>query len=215
MSSMKTSMEIKHVRRSPTSRHYVSRVGAMAPIVLVCSWLLTFPPDTYGQSTLRYDPNGNLSNVVAATPGPPILTAPPSSQGAENGDDVSFSVFATGSGPLTYQWFQNGVLIPGATNGALFLSNVAVSNQSYTVSVCNSYGCVTSTVPALLETSWMWIAAGPGDWYNPANWSPAQVPTGQANIVIPAGAIIGFCAPVTVAGALTFSGGAAARGSPL
>src|ERR1041384_2863856 len=193
-------METKYMCRLTNRRRNEPIFRVTTFILLVGGCLLVFLTNTHGQSTLQYDSNGNLANVTAAASGPPIITAQPSSQGADNGDNVSFSVVASGSGQLTYQWFQNGVLIPGATTATLFLPNVTVSNQSYTVTVCNSYGCVTSTVPALLEMNWTWVATVPGDWYNPSNWNPAHVPTGPANITIAAGASISLSAAVTITG---------------
>ena len=66
------------------------------------------------------------------------------------GADVSFAVVAVGEPPLTYQWFVDGVEIPGATGETLGLGAVeAILAGSYTVEVSNASGSVTSTAAAL------------------------------------------------------------------
>jgi len=67
------------------------------------------------------------------------------------GQTATFSVAATGGAPLAYQWFENGVAIPGATANA-FTTPPATSKDSgeiFTVSVSNPYGSVVS-LPATL-----------------------------------------------------------------
>jgi hypothetical protein len=163
---------------------------------------------TQAQSMFQYDLNGNLANVTAAVAGPPSITSSPVTQIVYDGDDAAFSVIASGFGPLSYQWFAGGALISGATNSTLFLPSVTVSNQNrYSVVVKNTFGSVTSTVPAVLEFNWEWVAAGPADWFSPSSWQPAVVPTGIANITIPAGATVNLSASVTISGALNCYGG--------
>jgi hypothetical protein len=61
------------------------------------------------------------------------------------GSDATFTVQATGSPPLTYQWKKNGVNVPGGTLPTLTLQRVtAEAAGSYTVEVRNSAGSVTS-----------------------------------------------------------------------
>ena len=84
--------------------------------VLTCLSVL-FALNTQAQSTFQYDSNGNLTNVAATVAGPPTITAQPTSQSVYYGQDASLSVDASGPGPLSYQWYNNGVLIAGATNG--------------------------------------------------------------------------------------------------
>src|SRR5580704_8479604 len=51
---------------------------------------------------------------------PEALTGPtvtgPTSQTVMLGQTATFTVTASGSGPLTYQWYKNGVAISGATS---------------------------------------------------------------------------------------------------
>jgi hypothetical protein len=82
----------------------------------------------------------------------PTITTPPASQTVYTNDPlVQFSVNASGSLPLYYQWQFNGVNIPGATAQSYSLSYPTSSNAgSYTVVVQNIVTSVTSTPPAVL-----------------------------------------------------------------
>lgn len=62
------------------------------------------------------------------------------------GDTVTFTVKATGTAILYYQWMKNGVPIIGATADTLVLTNVQPSDADiYTVVVTNDGGSVTSS----------------------------------------------------------------------
>ncbi len=122
--------------------------------LLVSACLLSlFAVSTQAQSVIQYDASGNTTNVAAAVAAPPTIVAPPASQSVDYGQSASLSVSASGSGPLTYQWFNNNVLIPGATNSTLFLSDVTTNGPGYTVVVSDSFGSVTSSVPAAVVVS--------------------------------------------------------------
>ena len=83
--------------------------------------------------------------------GPPIISAQPASQNAGVGDDVSFTVTANGTQPLSYFWRKDGATLPGAPNDrTLILNNVTTNNAGgYTVVVTNVAGSVTSSVATL------------------------------------------------------------------
>jgi Immunoglobulin domain len=166
-----------------------------------------FLDNASAQSFFQFDARGNLTNVASLSPAPPTIALPPTNQEVYPGQDAAFSVIVGSAGPISYQWYRNGLPISVGTNATLFLPSVTLSSQgSYTVVICNPYGCVTSGVPALLEFNKTWIASGPGDWYDPSNWYPAGVPTGNVDIVINSGTIEPS-APVTILGTLTWSGG--------
>jgi invasion protein IalB len=87
--------------------------------------------------------------VTSATVAPSI-TQQPVSQTVTAGNNVTFSVTATGTAPLTYQWRLNGVNITGATGASLTLSAVTTANAgSYTVVISNAAGSVTSAAATL------------------------------------------------------------------
>jgi hypothetical protein len=62
------------------------------------------------------------------------------------GANVSFSVGASGTAPLAYQWQFNGTNLGGAVTSTLSLTNVQnYDGGSYTVVVTNAYGSVVSS----------------------------------------------------------------------
>ena len=80
----------------------------------------------------------------------PAITKQPVSQTAGVAQTATFSVVATGSPTLSYQWFFNGTNIPGATATNLILSNLDASQSGlYSVTVSNSYGTAISSNAAL------------------------------------------------------------------
>ncbi|MFM8471627.1 MAG: immunoglobulin domain-containing protein [Limisphaerales bacterium] len=88
--------------------------------------------------------------VAPAPPGAPIATVPPQSQSVVVGNPVTFTVTATGTAPLAYQWLFNGVPIQGATSATLNFATVQTTNAGdYSVRISNSDGTSTS-VPATL-----------------------------------------------------------------
>ena len=88
--------------------------------------------------------------VLLLTNAPPSITVPPQSQSILAGQSVAFSVAATGTPPLNYQWLFNGTNIFGATTNSFSLANVQATNGgNYSVIVSNFAGSVTSS-PALL-----------------------------------------------------------------
>jgi probable HAF family extracellular repeat protein len=81
----------------------------------------------------------------------PAITAQPQSQTVVAGNNVTFSVGATGYPAPTYQWSLNGAPVSGATKASLTLNNVkAASAGTYTVAVTNSFGSVTSAGATLV-----------------------------------------------------------------
>lgn len=97
-----------------------------------------------------------LSNVVAITAGayhslalighgPPSLRAPLLDRSIPLNGTVFFRMAAAGARPLHYQWLHDGVVLPGATNPVLVLTNVAFDLAgAYSVTVSNALGSATS-----------------------------------------------------------------------
>ena len=81
---------------------------------------------------------------------PPSIVTQPQSQTVAVGSTVTFSVAASGSQPLFYQWGRNGVNMSGATSASYTISNVQTTQAgNYTVLVSNSSGAVTSATAVL------------------------------------------------------------------
>jgi len=126
----------------------------------------------------------------------PVISIQPAGFSGSPGDNVTFSVTAGGVGPLSYQWYTNGVAIAdgptghgssnfGSATATLGLTNAqnadSVSTPGYTVIVTNVYGAATSS-PAVLT-----ISAG----------DTAPVITGPANVTAIQGNNATFTVTVT------------------
>lgn len=101
-----------------------------------------------GQYTVRI---ANTVGSVLSAPAvlivliPPSIASQPVSQTLAEGSGLALSVGASGSGPLRYQWFKNGVGIPGATGETLIIPAVQTGDSGlYTVTVSNEGGSATS-----------------------------------------------------------------------
>jgi hypothetical protein len=80
----------------------------------------------------------------------PQITTQPQSQAVTAGNNVTFSITATGAPAPTYQWYNTGVMVGGATSATLTLSNVqAINAGSYYVVVTNVAGSATSNQATL------------------------------------------------------------------
>ncbi|GAB5558935.1 MAG: hypothetical protein SynsKO_05820 [Synoicihabitans sp.] len=80
----------------------------------------------------------------------PAISTQPESQSANQGTSVTFTVVATGTEPLSYQWRKGGVNIDGATSATLQLANVQPADAAdYDVVVTNSVDTVTSAAATL------------------------------------------------------------------
>ena len=94
-----------------------------------------------------------VEDLSAAALQPPAITSQPASQSVSNGFNVTFTVGASGSSPLDYQWRFNGTNLACATNLSLSLTNVqAASAGAYDVVVSNAAGLAASA-PASLSVS--------------------------------------------------------------
>jgi Immunoglobulin domain len=114
-------------------------IVATLAIVCLCAATTTFAATSSADS-----------NIITVDTRGAAITSQPASQTAQSGNDVTFSVAATGISPLTYQWLKNGVNIPDATNVTLTLNSVsAFDSDGYSVVVSNPYGSVTSATAYL------------------------------------------------------------------
>ncbi len=82
---------------------------------------------------------------------PPTITTQPQNMNVGVGATATFSVVATGTMPLSYQWMENGMAISGAT-GASYTTPVltlADNGETFAVVVSNHTGSVTSNSATL------------------------------------------------------------------
>ncbi|HEY8995861.1 MAG TPA: immunoglobulin domain-containing protein, partial [Lacunisphaera sp.] len=118
--------------------------------------------------------NDATLTVNAAAVAPSISTQP-ASQSVTAGQSVSFSVTATGTAPLTYQWRKDGATIGGATSNSYSIASVATGDAgNYSVVITNGAGSVTSNNAMLTVTA---ATVAPTISTQPANQS---VTTGQS-----------------------------------
>lgn len=76
----------------------------------------------------------------------PVITTQPKSYNTNAGASVTFSVAASGTAPLSYQWYKDGLPLSGAILNAYSLSGLLASDSgTYTVRVSNPAGNATST----------------------------------------------------------------------
>jgi hypothetical protein len=126
---------------------------------------------------------------------PPVITGQPANQTVNVGQTTTFTVTATGTGPLTYQWSVNGTAIGGATSSSYTTPGAASTDSGsvFTVTVTNSSGTVTST-PATLT-----VAAGS----TTVNPNAPLIITQPANQTVQVGQTATFS--VTATGAAPFT----------
>lgn len=88
--------------------------------------------------------------VVAA----PVITTHPVSTAVVPPATASFTVAATGSGTLTYQWERNGTIIPGATAATYVTPATSGSDigSAYRVVVSDAFGGMVTSNAATLTT---------------------------------------------------------------
>lgn len=92
----------------------------------------------------------NLTVNVAGGGGSISITVPPINQTVSVSSNATFTVTATGTAPLVYQWRKDGVAIGGATGATLSLVNVQTNQAGgYSVVIANGGGSITSSVVTL------------------------------------------------------------------
>jgi hypothetical protein len=109
------------------------------------------------------DPAPLTPAPAAPTPAPPppppaaiapTITAQPAAVSVTEGQTAAFSVTATGTAPLAYQWRRNGADIAGAAAATYSLAATLADNgASFAVVVSNSAGSVTSGAATLTVTA--------------------------------------------------------------
>src|SRR2546430_6654562 len=97
---------------------------------------------------------GAALNGPTPTPTPPSITTQPADLTVTEGDTARFTVTATGTAPLTYQWMKNGVNISGATSASYTTPETTTADNGalFAVVVSNVAGSVTSNNATLTVT---------------------------------------------------------------
>ena len=107
--------------------------------------ILTFLAGLAGCGQVSTTHGDDTTSVVA-----PSITIQPSSQVVKSGEPATFSVVATGSDPLVYQWNRDGAAIAGATTSTYVTSPTTQDDGAkFSVVVSNSAGAVESAAALL------------------------------------------------------------------
>ena len=125
--------------------------------------------------------------AVTNAPVAPTISVQPQSQTTRIGDSAVFTVTASGTGTLTYQWARNGTPIAGAVGTSYTLANTMLTDNAaqFTVTVANAVGSVVSNAATLTVLPQAGIALVAGDIGGPG----AIDATGtSARFTAPAGA---------------------------
>jgi hypothetical protein len=122
------------------------------------------------------------------TNSPPSISQQPANRTVPPGGTTNFTVVASGTGTLSYQWqkdnsnLSNGGHYAGATTGVLTISNADANDAAnYRCIVTNAYGSVTSGVATLTVTN---LVLPPIITLQPANQSVTA--GGMANFAVSA-----------------------------
>ena len=95
---------------------------------------------------------GSVNSTLATITCSPTITSQPATQTIVSGSTATLTVIASGSSPLTYQWYQGDVgttTTPVGTNSASFTTPVLSTTTTYWVRVSNSAGSVDSTLTTI------------------------------------------------------------------
>jgi hypothetical protein len=120
-----------------------------------------------GDKTNGYNFASTISGFIITDK--PVITMSPQPVVVAPGDTITWSGYACGATPLSYQWRKNGLPIAGATSTAYNITNVSGPDfATYDLSVSNAYGvAISSTV----SVDGMSVVTG-------TNYSPGSNPVG-------------------------------------
>lgn len=119
------------------------------------------PADLTDVVQVATDASRALALRFSANDAAPSISVHPVGQNLATGARATFSVAATGTGPLAYQWRRDGVAIAGATGTTFTIGAVSASDAaSYDVVVANHRGSATSATAVLTVNSPPTITGG-------------------------------------------------------
>ena len=94
---------------------------------------------------------GRVNRIAYTAGSAPAFTLPPSDRTVGLGQDAVFTVSASGSAPLAYQWQRDGIDIPGAASASYTLAGAQASDDgaAFRCRASNPYGSATSASATL------------------------------------------------------------------
>jgi len=132
---------INNAAKPASGTYTVSDLYELRPGASAASYVGSFGLSTSGTLTFSTTPA-----TFTGASGAPTITTQPVAQAVSVGANVTFTVAATGSGTLSYQWLKNGVAISGATSSTYTIGAAAAGDAAdYSVRVSNASGSITST----------------------------------------------------------------------
>ena len=155
------------------------RITRLAPFI---ACLLSIGLGAWGcASKLKTSPNNGGGTPGGSTA--PAITTQPADASVTVGATATFSVVATGTAPLTYQWSRSGTAISGATGASYTTAPTVItdSGATFAVVVSNSVGSVTSSAAKL--TVGAAAATAPAITTEPANVSVTVGSTATFSVV--------------------------------
>lgn len=138
--------------------HFTGPIKTRATKSAILSVLLAFSASLSLAAPQRSTHNKHFassSSVSSSSTIAPSVTTPPASCTVISGQTATFTVAATGTAPLTYQWRKNGTAITGATLSSYATPATTASDNGaqFTVVVGNSAGSATSMAAVLTVNS--------------------------------------------------------------
>jgi glucose/arabinose dehydrogenase len=99
--------------------------------------------------------NGSVGKIQFSANTPPSITQQPANRTVPVGGTATFTVGASGSQPLSYQWQRNNGDITGATSASYTTPTVTLADNStmYRCRVTNAFGTATSNAAVLTVTT--------------------------------------------------------------
>jgi alpha-tubulin suppressor-like RCC1 family protein len=83
-------------------------------------------------------------------PSAPAITFYSTPSTVAYGDSISINASVTGTQPMTFQWYRDGVALPGRTSSSLYISSAKPTESgSYTLRATNSVATTTSSAVAV------------------------------------------------------------------
>jgi beta-galactosidase len=128
--------------------------GGLAKIALLSQFTTgtvtvtaTSPGLTTGTATLAIQPVPSFQPPATA----PTIILQPGSTAVTSGQPATFTVTATGTAPMTFQWLRNGAAVSGATAASFTTpaTTTGDNNAQFTVKITNGLGSATSSAATL------------------------------------------------------------------
>ena len=158
--------QIPRPNPSPAALFDVGVPPVRRPILVIQVSAILVPLTFAGCAGLTSSNSSNAGNKAVA----PTIAAQPASQIVTAGQSATFSVMASGTAPLSYQWLKNSSNIGGAT-AASYTTPATIAGDSgakFDVVVSNSAGSITSAMATLTVSA---AAVAPTITTQPANQS--------------------------------------------